>query len=189
MSQIPPHKNLLTYRYAEIIFDLTDCFVKKFLPEIDNRRTREQMVQAARSGKQNIVEGTSRSKTSKKSEITLLDVSRASLEELIADYEDFLRQRKLQIWVKDDPRVQKMRQTGFRLSNLRNLSDLGNLIERPKLPENPIIAANFLLTLCHQATFLLSRQIASVEKEIIEKGGYTEELTRKRLEFRNKQYN
>lgn len=184
MSQIPPHKNLLTYRYSEIIFDLTDEFVKRFLPEIDNRRTREQMVQAARSGKQNIIEGTSRSKTSKKSEITLLDVSRASLEELIGDYEDFLRQRKLQIWEKNDPRVLKMRNTGFRLSDLRNLSNLGNLIERPKLPENPIIAANFLLTLCHQTTFLLARQIASVEKDIIEKGGYTEELTRKRLEYR-----
>jgi four helix bundle suffix protein len=185
VAQIPPHKQLLTYRYAEIIFDLTDIFVRKLLPEIDNRRTREQMVQAARSGKQNIIEGTSRSKTSRKSEITLLDVARASLEELTADYEDFLRARNLDIWSKTDPRVQKMRLTGFRLSNLRNLSSLGNLIERPKLPERPIIAANFLLTLCHQATFLLARQIASVEKEIIEKGGYTEELTRKRLEFRN----
>ncbi len=82
MNFLPPHKRLLTYRYAEIIFDLTAEFVKKFLGEIDNRRTREQMVQAARSGKQNIIEGTERSKTSRKSEITLLDVARASLEEL-----------------------------------------------------------------------------------------------------------
>ncbi len=184
MSQIPPHKMLLTYRYAEIIFDLTGVFVKNFLSEIDNRRTREQMVQAARSGKQNIIEGTNRSTTSRKSEITLLDVARASLEELTADYEDFLRQRNLAIWSKDDLRVQKMRQTGFRLSDLRNLSNLGNLIERPKLPENPIIAANFLLTLCHQTTFLLTRQEVAVEKQIIEKGGFTEELTRKRLEYR-----
>ena len=125
MSQIPPHKMLLTYRYAEIIFDLTGVFVKNFLSEIDNRRTREQMVQAARSGKQNIIEGTNLSTTSRKSEITLLDVARASLEELTADYEDFLRQRNLAIWSKDDLRVQKMRQTGFRLSDLRNLSDAG----------------------------------------------------------------
>ena len=185
MNQIPPHKRLLSYRYSEIIFDLTDIFVKKFLPEIDNRRTREQMVQAGRSGKQNIIEGTNRSKTSKKSEITLLDVARASLEELIGDYEDFLRQRNLEIWPKDDLRTQKLRQTGFRLSDLRNLSNLGYLIERPVLPENPIIAANFLLTLCHQATFLLVRQIASVEKDIIENGGYSEELTKKRLDYRN----
>ncbi len=184
MSQIPPHKRLLTYRYSEIIFDLTAEFVKKFLAEIDHRRTREQMFQAARSGKQNIIEGTGRSTTSKKSEIILLDVARNSLEELIGDYEDYLRQRNLAIWPKDDQRIQKLRQTGFRLSDLRNLSDLGYLKERPVLPENPIIAANFLLTLCHQATFLLGKQMESVEKQIIEKGGYSEELTRKRLEFR-----
>lgn len=180
---IPKYKYLLTYRYSEIIFDLTDQFLKRFLTEIEHRRTREQMYQAARSGKQNIVEGTEWSLTSKKSTITLLDVARASLEELTADYEDFLRQRNLQIWSKDDVRVQKMRQTGFRLSDLRNLSNLGYLIERPKIPENAIIAANFLLTLCHQNTFLLVRQIASVEKQIIENGGYTENLTKKRLEF------
>lgn len=184
MNSIPPHKRLLTYRYSEIIFDLTAEFLKRFLSAVDHRRTREQMFQAARSGKQNIIEGTGRSKTSKKTEITLLDVARASLEELTADYEDFLRQRNLSIWLKDDPRVVKLRQTGFRLSDLRNLSYLGYLIEKPKLPENPIIAANFLLTLCHQATFLLARQITAVEKGIIEKGGYSEELTRKRLEYR-----
>lgn len=178
-----------SFRYAEIIFDLTAGFVNRFLAEIDHRRTREQMFQAARSGKQNIIEGVGRSATSKKSEITLLDVARASLEELIGDYEDFLRQRSLPIWPKTDPKIQELRQVGFRLSSLSNLSDLGHLIERPILPQSPTEAANFLLTLCHQATFLLARQIAVVEKEIIEKGGYSEELTRKRLEYRDKQYN
>ena len=182
----PKYKYLLTYRYSEIIFDLTGEFLKRFLPGTEDRRTREQMYQAARSGKQNIIEGTGREKTSKKSEITLLDVARASLEELTADYEDFLRLRKLPIWSKNDPRILKLRQTGFRLSNLRNLSDLGYLIEKPKLPDDFVEAANFLLTLCHLATYLLVKQIASVEKAIVEKGGYTEELTRKRLEFRSK---
>lgn len=110
---LPPYKRLLTYRYAEIIHDLTVAFVLNFIGEIEHRRTREQMVQAARSGKQNIIEGTSRT-TSKKSEITLLDVAAASIEELIGDYEDFLRQRNLPIWPKDSFAIQEFRKIGFR---------------------------------------------------------------------------
>lgn len=186
-SSIPKYKYLLTYRYSEIIFDLTVQFLRIFLSNIDDRRTREQMFQAARSGKQNIIEGTGRSLTSKKSEITLLDVARTSLEELTGDYEDYLRQRDLPIWPKSDPKILNLRQISYRLSNLSNLSSLGFLIEKPILPKNPTEAANFLLTLCHLTTYLLVKQIASVEKEIIEKGGYSEELTRRRLEFRNKE--
>ncbi len=182
---LPKYKYLLTYRYSELIFDLTAGFLKKFLPEIDQRRTREQMFQAARSGKQNIIEGTERTGTSRKSEIVLLDVARASLEELTADYEDFLRQRKLEIWPKTDSRVSKFRELGFRLSNLRNLSDLGVLREKPVLPQNAQEAANFLLTLCHQATYLLARQIQSADQRLVEQGGYSENLLRRRLEFKN----
>src|SRR3989304_9948555 len=172
-------KYLLTYRYAEIIHDLTVEFTQKYtLSHLSNLRnlssdrrpdyrTADQMNQAARSGKQNIVEGVGQSKTSKKGEIKLLGVAEASLEELLTDYEDFLRQRGLKIWPKTDKRISEFRKIGFRLSSLSNLSSLGEFIEKPKLPLDPEKAANFLLTLCHQATFLLSRQIKRAETDFI----------------------
>lgn len=191
---LPKYKYLLTYRYAEMIHDLTVDFAKKYiLGNLSNLghlrpdyRTADQMNQAARSGKQNIVEAVGQSRTSKKGEIKLLGVANASLEELITDLEDFLRQKGLKIWAKDDPRVLEFRQIGFRLSALSNLSPLGNLIESPKLPEDPEEAANFLLTLCHQATFLLSRQIQKAEETFVKEGGYSENLFKKRLEERDK---
>jgi len=144
------------------------------------------MIQAARSGKQNIIEGVGQSQTSKKGEIKLLGVSMASLEELLADYEDFLRQRKLEIWLKTDRRIAEFRKNSFRLTSLSNLSDLGNLKEKPILPENPQEAANFLLTLCHQATFLLNRQIKALEEKFIKEGGFSENLFKRRLNDRLK---
>ncbi len=178
---LPKYKYLLTYRYSEIIHDLTVDFCQEFLPGFDFRRTREQMVQAARSGKQNIIEGVGQSETSKKGEIKLLGVAKASLEELTADYEDFLRQRKLKIWSKTNSKIGIFRKIGFRLTNLSNLSDLGSLREKPSLPTNQEEAANFLLTLCHQATFLLFKQIKSMEEKFIKEGGYSENLFKRRL--------
>jgi restriction system protein len=178
---LPKYKYLLTYRYAEIIHDLTVEFCRQFLPGREYQRTREQMVQAARSGKQNIVEGVEDGRTSKKLEIKLLGVSRASLEELAMDYEDFLRQRKLSIWPKTDPKVERLKHYCYRISHLSNLSDLGDLKEKAKLPEKSIVAANLLLTFCHLASFLLSKQITKAESDFIEKGGYTENLFKKRL--------
>lgn len=140
------------------------------------------MIQAARSGKQNIIEGVSDGITSKKIEIKLLGIAMGSLEELLADFEDFLRQRNLQIWPKTDPQVLAFRRKAFNLSNLSNLSDLGELKVKPALPENTEEAANFLLTLCHQATFLLSKQIKAAESKFIHEGGYTENLFRKRIQ-------
>ena len=184
-------KYLLTYRYSEIIHDLTVGFTKKFVlgnlsslgrlrPDY---RTADQMNQAARSGKQNIIEGVGQSQTSKKGEIKLLGVAKASLEELLADMEDFLRQNNLEIYPKTDTKVTAFRQIAFRLSHLSNLSNLGNLIEKPQLPVNPQDAANFLLTLCHQVTFLLDRQIKSLEERFIKEGGFSENLFKKRLNF------
>lgn len=178
------HKYLLTYRYAEIIHDLTVEFCRKFVAGYGQKRTREQMEQAARSGKQNIIEGVGQSQTSKKGEIKLLGVAKASQEELLADYEDFLRQGNLTIWSKTDGKVSKLRHYAFRISSLSNLSDLGALIEKPKLPENPEIAANLLLTLCHQVTYLLSKQIQKAEHDFIKNGGYTENLFKKRIHSR-----
>lgn len=185
-------KYLLTYRYSEIIHDLTIAFTKAYiLSDLSNLsnlrgtkpdyRQADQMNQAARSGKQNIVEGVGQSQTSKKGEIKLLGVAKASLEELLMDCEDFLRQNNLEIYSKTDPRVTKFREIAFRLSNLSNLSDLGQLIEKPKLPENPQDAANFLLTLCHQVTYLLDKQIKALEEKFVKEGGFTENLFHKRL--------
>ncbi|OGE00976.1 hypothetical protein A3J17_00895 [Candidatus Curtissbacteria bacterium RIFCSPLOWO2_02_FULL_40_11] len=134
------------------------------------------MNQAARSGKQNIVEGVGQSQTSKSGEIKLLGVAKASFEELLADFEDFLRQNNLEIYSKYDKRVTAFRKTAFRLSDLRNLSDLGNLKEKPKLPGNPQDDANFLLTLCHQETYLLDRQIKSAVDKFAKEGGVREKL-------------
>ena len=188
---LPKYKYLLTYRYSEIIHDLTVEFCQRFLighlshlgnlGQIPQRRTIDQMVQAARSGKQNIVEGVGQSRTSKKGEIKLLGVAEASIEELITDYEDFLRQRTLMIWSKTHPKIQAFRKRAAVLTSLGNLSDLGDLKVKPRLPDDPETSANLMLTLCHMATYLLSRQIAKAEHDFIEKGGYTENLFRKRL--------
>lgn len=186
------HKYLLTYRYSEIIHDLTVVFIKRYILSslshlgTPDKRSADQMLQAARSGKQNIVEAVGFGRTSKKIEIKLLGVAMASLEELLADYEDFLRQRNFKIYPKDHSKILELRKIAFRLSNLSNLSDLGDLKEKPELPENPEIAANFLLTLCHQATYLLSKQIKKAEEDFIQEGGYSENLFKRRLEVKIK---
>lgn len=173
-------KYLLTYRYAEIIHDLTVIFTTKYIDY--KSRTKDQMDQAARSGKQNIVEGISEI-ASLKSQIKLLGVSLASFEELITDCEDFLRQHGLEIYPKTHPKVAEFRKIAYRLSDLGNLSNLGNLIESPALPGNPTDDANFLLTLCHIETYLLSKQIKAAEEKFIKEGGYTENLFQKRLKY------
>jgi four helix bundle suffix protein len=99
----------------------------------------------------------------------------------LADYEDFLRHRDLEIWDKTDPRVVKIRD--FSAKYIRNLSILRNLEKAPKLPKNPEIAANTMLTLCHQATYLLNKQVESLEKKHKEEGGYTEKLYNTRLKY------
>lgn len=184
-------KYLLTYRYSEIIHDLTIALTKTYiLSNLSNLgnlrpdyRQADQMNQAARSGKQNIVEGVGQSQTSKKGEIKLLGVAKASLEELLMDCEDFLRQNNLEIYPKTDPRVTGFRQIAFKLTNISNLSNLGNLLEKPRLPENPQDAANFILTLCHQETYLLDRQIKSLEERFVKGGGFTENLFKKRIKY------
>jgi four helix bundle suffix protein len=142
------------------------------------------MEQGARSGKQCIVEAVGQSDTSKKGEIKLLGVAKASFEELLTDYEDYLRQHNFQIYPKTHPKVTGFRQTAYRLSYLSNLSYLGHLKEKPVLPDNPQDAANFLLTLCHMETYLLSKQIASLENRFVRQGGYTENLFKKRFQVK-----
>lgn len=163
------YRSLRSYQTTTLIYDLTVEFVHLY---IDPRsRTTDQMIQAARSGRQNIAEGSQASATSKKTEIKLVGVARASLEELLIDYEDFLRQRGLELWDKDSPEALK----------IRGLSDRTYQTYRSYLSD-PERAANMLLTLIHQANFLLDRQLQALEKAFIQQGGYTENLFKKRLE-------
>lgn len=172
---IAGYKYLKSYQLTVIIFDLTIEFAKRWIPS--NSRTRDQMEQAARSGKQNITEGCL--EKSLKSYIYLLGVSYASLGELLEDYEDFLRQRGLKLWDKGEEKVEEFRK--FRL-----FSDPPNSPITLKLPEDPEVAANLLITLIHQAQFLLSKQMSSLEEKFVKEGGFTENLFKKRLAEREK---
>lgn len=168
------YKYLITYQLATVIFDLTTEFCNL---NIDRRsRTHDQMVQAARSGKQNIAEGSC--EKSLKMYIKLLGVALASLIELKEDYEDYLRQRGLPQWDKNEPRVRELRE-------MRVVGDIPHIPQFPHIPQDPVLAANLLLTLCQRATYLLGKQIASLEEKFIREGGYSENLFKKRLQQRN----
>ena len=138
------------------------------------------MVQAARSGVQNIAEGSMASATSKKTELKLTGVARASLEELLLDFEDFLRQRGLRLWPKDSPEALAVR--GRFQSDSSDKSDLSDFADA--VPE---VLANTLICLIHQANYLIDQQLLRLEKDFIEQGGLRERMTRARLAHRNQQ--
>ena len=172
------YRNLLSYQKAEIIFDGTVYFCARFFRP--GNRTIDQMTQAARSGKQNIGEGSMASATSKQTEITLTNVARASLEELEMDYQDFLRNRKLSIWEKDHKFVQRIRE--LNRTPGANYETFRKAIENPE----PEICANTMITLIKIAIYLLDRQINALEKRFIEEGGIRERMLKARLNYRNK---
>lgn len=178
---IPKHggyQNLITYQKAEIIFDATVHFTERFLKPFD--RTKDQMVQAARSGKQNIAEASMASGTSKETEIKLTNVARASLEELLIDYQDFLRVRKLVRWEKDHAFVKRFRELN-RTPNATYQTYV-KAIENP----DPEICANAMICLIKIVSYLLDRQIASLEEAFLKEGGLRERMTRARIEQRKK---
>lgn len=178
---IPPHggyRDLLTYKKAEIIYDGTVYFTNRFFGKYD--RTVGQMVQAARSGKQNIVEASVASGTSKEMEIKLTNVARASLEELLIDYQDFLRTKKLNIWHKDHKLVTRLRE--LNRTPDANYDTFKKAIENP----SPEICANTMLSLINITTYLLKRQIDSLEKTFLQEGGMRERMTKARIEVRNR---
>ncbi len=178
---IPKHggyRNLITYQKAEIIYDGTVYFCNKFLAKYD--RTKEQMIQAARSGKQNIAEGSMASATSKETEIKLTNVARASLEELLIDYQDFLRNNGLKEWGKEHKYVKRLRELN-RTPNA-NYETFKKAIEHP----NPEISANVLIGLTKINSYLLSRQIKKLEEEFVKQGGLRERMTQARINYRNK---
>lgn len=180
---IPPHggyRNLKSFQTAEIIHDFTAEFCRTYMSYKANKtytRTYDQMVQAARSGKQNIAEGCQASGTSKKTELKLVGVARASLEELLQDYQDFLRQRSLPVWAKEHAKAREVRALAYKTNRSYKTY-------MPYLAE-PETAANAAICLIHQANFLLDRQLGSLEKEFLEKGGFTERLYNLRKKYRS----
>lgn len=176
---IPPHGNYperLSYQKAEVIYDLTYRFCQRFL--IKGDRTSDQMVQAARSGKQNILEGSQASGTSKEMEIKLTNVARASLEELLADYRDFLRVRDFAIWEKDSKEALYVRKIGYGVHVTYETY-------RTFVESRPAeVVANIALGLVHQANYLLDQQIRRLEQDFLKVGGLRERMTRARLQSR-----
>lgn len=176
---IPPHggyRDLKSYQMAEIVYDGTVVFCDRF---IDKRsRTHDQMVQAARSGKQNIAEGSMASGTSKKTELKLIGVARASLEELLLDFQDFLRQKGLSVWGKDDPNAKGVRALAWKKD--RSYTTYRTYFEK----QGPETAANAAICLIHQANYLLDQQLRTLEKQFVEEGGFTERLYHVRSQAR-----
>lgn len=197
-SLIPVHggyRNLKSFKVAQLAFDVTVRFCDRYIDK--GSRTHDQMVQAARSGVQNIAEGSKASGTSKKMELKLTNVARASLEELRLDYEDYLRQRGLALWPKEDPRraalIARRCNTADEVALwVREVHDgLHGQSGHPKpstqsikstssIPTFPEIAANATLTLIAVACSLLDRQIAAQAKAFETEGGFTERLYRTR---------
>jgi restriction system protein len=180
---IPRHggyRELRSYQNAEIVYDATVKFCDKF---VDRRsRTHDQMVQAARSGKQNIAEGSMASGTSKKTELKLIGVVRASLEELLLDYEDFLRQRKFALWEKSHLTAQAVRKLAY--AGNRTYTTYRTYIEE----SSSEVAANTLVCLVHQTNYLLDQLLRQLEQQFLKDGGFTEKLYRVRSQARSNPY-
>jgi four helix bundle suffix protein len=180
---IPPHggyENLLSFQKARIVYDGTVKFCERFLKS--NDRTIDQMVQAARSGKQNILEGCQASGTSKETEIKLINVARASLEELLEDYRDFLRVRGALLWPKTSREALFVRKLGR--SNNSSYAAYRTYLETRPAP----VVANILVCLIHQTNYLLDQQIRSLEEAFVQEGGLRERMTRARLAERAKNH-
>ena len=178
---IPPHgghQNLLSYQKAQIVFDATVYFCSRFIDKKD--RTYDQMVQAARSGKQNIVEGSQISGTSKEAELKLTNVARASLEELLEDYRDFLRNRKLEEWGPDHRYTRRLRE--LNRTSGANYETFRKGIEHA----DPSICVNVIIGLIKVTSFLLDRQIRHLEQAFLEDGGLREAMTRARIASRKR---
>lgn len=178
---IPKHggyRGLITYQKSEIIFDGTVYFCNRFFNKYD--RTIGQMVQAARSGKQNIAEASMASGTSKETEIKLTNVARASLEELLLDYEDFMRIHKLPKWDRNH-RFSK------RFDELNKTPNANyNTFKKAIEHENPEICANVMWCLINVTTYLLKRQLDTLEKAFIKEGGLRERMYKARVKNRDK---
>ncbi len=178
---LPPHggyENLLSFQKARIVYDGTIRFCERF---VDKRsRTHDQMTQAARSGKQNIVEASQASGTSKEAELKLTNVARASLEELLEDYRDILRTGGYPLWDKNSKEALFVRRLGAK-PNVSYESYRSYVDTRPAQ-----VVANILICLIHQTNYLLDQQIRRLEQDFLKEGGLRERMTRARLAARSR---
>lgn len=186
------YRKLRSYKVAAAVYDATVVFCRRFLRH--DRRTSDQMVQAARSGVRNISEGSGAAATSRKSEMKLTNVGRASLaDELLPDYESFLVQNGLRVWPKDSRPARAMR---ARLRHdhvddlppaapgtvrLTGLAGLADFVARAE----PELAGNAMLCAVHQAVYLLKRQLESQGRSFLESGGFSEQMYRQRQQARS----
>jgi len=181
---ILPHgsyQDLKSYKKSVIVFDGTCCFIRRFMKPGD--RTCDQMIQAARSGKQNIVEGSMASAISKETEIKLIGVARASLEELLEDFRDYLRIHQLPLWEKDSPPVSAVRAIS------RQGDDESYESYRPYLEKRSDgTCANIMICLIHQCNYLLDLQLRQLAEAFVRIGGLRERMTAARIAEREKHH-
>lgn len=178
----PAYKNLLTYKYSVYIYDMNKDFLEKFLRGAENMRQRQQMDQAARSSKQCLVEGAMQG-TSLKGYIKMLGVSRGSYEELLEDYKDMARLQKIAIW--DQEGLRRERRFRIFIQNTQPLPPkFKPLPPTPPLPPQFNVAVNVMIDLITRTNYLFDQQKRSLEQKFLKEGGYTENLYKKRVEFR-----
>lgn len=170
------YRTFLAYRKAEVIYDMTYYFCGKYLKCGD--RTIDQMVQAARSGKQNIIEGKEAARTSYETLLKLINVARSSLQELLADYEDYLRVRNLKLWSKESVEVRAMRKLG------REHKDSAYFLSFAETRSDEVVANMAIVLIC-QADVLLDRYEQNQKEKFLKEGGFRERLTKERLTNRN----
>ncbi|HWI59799.1 MAG TPA: four helix bundle suffix domain-containing protein [Bacillota bacterium] len=177
---IPPHggyRELQSFQMSELVCDATVKFCDRFIDP--KSRTHDQMVQAARSGNKNLAEGSQVSGTSRKMELKLVGVARGSLEELLGDYQDFLRQRGLTEWGKDHPMSVVVRRLAY--AKNRSYKTYSSFIEYAP----PEVAANTMLCLVHQTNYLIDQQLRQLEQKFLQEGGFTERLYKARQQARS----
>lgn len=178
------YRKLRSFQTATIIYDATVSFCNRFMDP--RSRTVDQMVQAARSGRQNIAEGSRASAASSQTELRLVNVARASLDELLLDFEDFLRQHDLPQWAKDDPRAKAVRAVGKDHRTDRTDPTDQNPYSPWLTHLDPAVVANAIICLIHQTNYLLDRQVAGLERQFIQEGGYSERLAAARITERQR---
>lgn len=175
------YEYLIAYKITVPIYDYTIVFCRRWVSA--RSRTTDQMVQAARSGMTNVAEGNKQKSLA--SYIKLVGVARGSLEELLKDYLSFVRQRSLSVWSKEKS-VREIREIGEIWETLRRTPTLPDTPHFPDLPHDPERAVNLMITLIHQANYLLDRLVASLEVKHAKEGGFSENLLKKRLDNRRK---
>ena len=175
------YRKLRAFQTTTVIYDGTKAFCEQF---IRSHKLSDQLIGAARSGRQNIGEGSRASATSAETEVKLVNVARASQDELLMDFEDYLRQHKHRQWHKDDPEAMAVRSVA-KVPDYRELTyaDYAHWLDHP----DPALRANCLICLIHQANYLLDRLVTRLEQDIIKEGGYREQLTNARLAERDRQ--